>query len=559
MLDDLKSIKQFIDDPTFPIEAKQEIYNLIDLIRRGREDITVFAREILGMQLNPFQEHFLLFTTTPRQQLMDDGKYPIQDPGMLFGKNIAAPSNQIGKTVMIAIKHLYFNFYKIGMTLSPELFGKASYLTLNISPMTRQAKACYNYVEQILNENFVYEWQGVKQVNQLSPVIKGFLVGTNVQLGEMRFANNTTFFTVAVGHDQAASLAGGQFGYISYDECAQSYHLENELGAKILSRLIKYGAALDLISTAEVDSPSHQHYYQLVKKGLKGQDGWWAMTGKLDDNIFISEEQRTRIKADLLSTDKKKYQQVVMGAFVTGGKRFFDQAEIDNLFKMSGRKTLVKGHKYMLVADWGMSDTGDPSVFYVLDYTSYSSGGKIQLVAREKTQGGSPNMQFAILRTLYDEFIDYGDDGYQVIKPIFYMDANALGGVTIKKLLVQLNPKAFDIEKDEALFVLKRELSSGRAFEEDAFGGVTEKNPDFGNVEAFFIQELADQLGMYHVADDKLKQDEVMTLMMGVSTIAKKFPRRGTQTFAKLNPLVNSNVKIKVLNGQATSVKNMFN
>ena len=555
---DLTAIKAFIDDQSLPPEAKEEVLRLLDVIQRGRKDVRVFAREILGMQLNPFQEGFLIQTTTPRTELMAAGKYPEQDPGMMFGKNIAAPSNQVGKTVMIAIKHLWFNFYKIGMELSGDLFHKASYQTLNISPMTRQAKACFNYVEWIMNENFVYEWEGVKQTNKLNPVIQGFLVGMNQQLGEMRFANNTTFFTVAVGHDQASSLAGGQFGYISYDECAQSYHLENELGAKVLSRLIKYGCALDLISTAEVDSQSHQYYYTLVRKGLKGEDGWWAMTGKLDDNIFIDEKQRTQIKADLLSTDKKKYQQVVEGKFVTGGKRFFDQAEIDVLWGLTSRKTLIRGHKYMLISDWGMADTGDPSIHYVLDFTSYPMGGKIELVAREKVQGGSPHMQFATMRTLYDEFTDTLEDGLTVVKPIYIMDAGALGGVVIKKLLVALAPKGFSIEKDEALFILKKEMSAGREYTETLTGDTIEANPEFGNVRAFFIQELADQLGMYHIDDGKIKQDEVMTLMMGVATIAKKFPRGGKQQKVIPNPLASHEATIRTIKGQPISIKNMF-
>lgn len=533
---DFSLIRKFLDDASLPIEAKTEFVELLELIDRARKDVCVFAREVLGMQLNPFQEHFLAFTTTPRTELMERGDYAAQTPGMLYGKNIAAPSNQVGKTVMIAIKHIWMNFYKIGQDLSPELFNSAPHQTLNISPQTRQAKACFNYVSQILNETFVYEWKGIKKTNKLSPLIKGFLVGSNQQIGEHRFLNNSTLYTVPVGHDQASSLAGGQFGYISYDECAQSYHLEDELGAKILSRLIKYGVGLDLISTCEVDSASNQYYYKLVKDGLAQVDGWWAMTGKLDDNIFISDSQREKIKADLLSTDRRRYRQVVFGEFVSGGKKFFEQSEIDNLWKLSSGKGLIPGHKYLLVADWGMSDTGDPSVFYVLDFTSYTMGGRIELVAREKTQGGSPHMQFALLRTLYDAYTEYADDGMAIRKPIFVMDANALGGVVIKKLLYQLSPKGFDTEKDEALFILKKEMASGRDYYEDESGTTVERNLDFGNIASFYIQPLADQLSQYHLEDKKLKQDEVMTLMMGVSYIVKKIPK-GKAKPMSFNPL----------------------
>lgn len=538
-----KAITAFIDDE-IPLEAKEAFVEMISLIDDARKDIRVFARKILGLELNSFQEEFLSRSTTPRAELMERGLYSGDVKGLLYGKNIAAPSNQVGKTVMIAIKHIYFNYFKKGLELPAEIFESAVYGTLNISPQSRQTKACFNYVSQILSGNFVYEWNGKKKLNKLHPCIQHFLVSTNNQTGEMRFANNATFYTAPVGHDQASSLAGGQFAYISYDECAQSHHLREELGAKILSRLIKYGVGLDLISTAEVDSPSHQEYFHLVKDGLKCVDGWWAMTGFLDQNVFISDDQREKIKADLFATDKKKYRQVVFGEFVSGGKRFFEQAEIDNMWKLPSRVTAKVGHKYLLVADWGMADTGDPSIFYVLDYTNYAMGGKIQLVSRERIQGGSPHIQFATLRAYYDEYSVSTEDGFGTTLPVFLMDANSLGGVVIKKLLQPLSPKAFDIEKNEALFLLKQCLSKGRDVETLEDGSEVDNNPDFGGIESFYIPELADQLSLYHVDDAKLKQDEVMTLMMGVSYIVKKIPR-GIQKKVELNPLAGYNRTVK--------------
>ena len=345
-----------------------------------------------------------------------------------------------------------------------------------------------------------------------------------------------------VGHDQASSLAGGQFAFISYDEAAQSLHLKNELGAKILSRLIKYGVGLDLISTPEVDSPSHQDYLRMVKLGLAGKEGWWAMTGNLDQNKFISTAQRTRIKADLLATDKSKYRQVVHGEFVTGGKRFFDVAEIDRMWRLAGKQPCLSGHKYLLVADWGMSDTGDPSVFFMFDYTDWQKSSKLYLVAHEKITGGSPAMQFALLRTLHEQYTWYDGNDKPTV-PVFVMDANALGGVVIKKMLVNLSPRGFDIDKDEALLILKREMSAGREFyESEVDGAIIEKNPDFGNVVSYFIDDLNTQLGSYHVDDAKLTQDYVMTLMMGVAWVAKKIPKAAKA--ASISPLAGYNASI---------------
>lgn len=528
------------------IEAKLAALSTFETIQRGREDIRVFAEEMLGIPLNSFQDKFLSHTTTPRSRWGELFGTVIEDiGGFLYGRNIAFPSNQVGKTVMIAIKHLWFNYYKIGMELEADMVDKVAYQTLNISPHSRQVKQCYTYVKEILNESFVInDPVNGKRTNKLHPLMKDFLSGENSTLGELRFRNRSVFYTVPTGADQAASLAGAQFAYISYDECSQSLHLQNELGAKIMSRLIRYGVGLDLISTPEVDSPSHQYYMHICKLGLAGKEGWWALNAVFDDNKFIPKEQRERAKADLLATDKKKYRQVVFGEFITGGKNFFDMREIENLWKLGGKIAAINGRKYLIVADWGMADEGDPSVFYVFDYTDWLLGGKIKLVNHEEIKGGSPMMQFALFRTLYDAYTTNTDDG-TLVKPMFVMDANSLGGVVIKKLLVDMHPKEFSIEKDEALLITKKAVSEGRDFyESEIDGSIIERNPAYGLVEAYYILELADQMSVYHIDDKKLTQDHVMTFMMGVSWIVKKIPRGQVGKKVELNPLAGYNAQV---------------
>jgi len=430
-----------------------------------------------------------------------------------------------GKTVGIAIKHIWFNKYKIGMDLDEKLINAAHFATLNISPHSRQTRACYQYIKDILSGQFIIDEDGIKRLNELSPLMRDFIIGDNANLGEIRFANKSIMYTVPTGADQASSLAGAQFGYISYDECSQSYHLKEELGAKILSRLIKYGVCLDLIATPEVDSPSHQYYLHIVRMGQMGKEGWWALTNMgMDDNKFIPKAQRDRAKASLLATDKKKYRQVVMGEFITSGKRFFDGSEIENLWRLQNKRDCQKNGKYLLCADWGMADTGDESVFIVFDYTNFSFDGKIDIVNHEHVRGGTPQMQFALLRTLYDQYTWYDDDGITPHQPYFVMDAESLGGVLIKKLLILLKPKAFDIPKDVALMELKSIMSKGRDYYESEIDeAIIENNPDYGKLRSYYIDELNEQMGIYHVDDKKIDTDFVMTVMMGVSTISKKF------------------------------------
>jgi hypothetical protein len=260
---------------------------------------------------------------------------------------------------------------------------------------------------------------------------------------------------------------------------------------------------------------------------MRKVQGWWALTGMgMDNNKFIPKEQRERAKASLLATDKKKYRQVVHGEFVTSGKRFFDTAEIENLWQLKGKKHCQIGGKYLLVADWGMSDTGDLSVFMVFDYTTYHLDGKFYIVNHESIQGGSPQMQFSLLRTLYEQYTWYDEDGVTAHPPTFLMDAAALGGVVIKKLLVTLKPRSFEIDKDEALVLTKGAMGRGRDYiESEVDGAIIERNPEYGIVRSYYIDELNEQAGMFHIDDRKLTTDFIITFVMGVAYIVKKMPK----------------------------------
>lgn len=548
----MKQLDAALTSADLGADAKAAFVKLIGEEIRGRTDIVFFAENKLGVPLNDFQKEWLTKTTTPRRLWEERFGIPMPEEDFEYGRNISAIGNQSGKTVATAVKHIWFNYYKIGMELPGDMIDTTFYATLNISPQLRQTRACYNYIVDILSGDFMIDEEGVKRLNALHPTMQGFLAGQNMNLGEIRFANNSVMYSVSTGHDQASSIAGLQYGYISYDEASQSLHLQEELGAKILSRLIKYGCCLDLIATPEVDSQSHQFYFNLVRKGQKKEDGWWALTGMgIDDNRFISRAQREKAKSAILKTDPIKYRQVVRGEFVSGGKRFFDVDEIAQLFQLGGPKPYIEGHKYLISADWGMSDTGDQSVFMVFDYTSWAVGNRIELVNHEATKGGTPQQQFAFLRVLYDMYTGTAENGAQIL-PTFVMDANGLGGVVIKKLLLALRPIGYNIEKDEGLFLTKNAMGHGRKYHSDGVdGAIIEENPDYGVVRSYYIEELSQQLGLYHVEDKKLDTDFVMAFMMGVSYIVQKVPK-GTASPSTISMLASRRANISNPVGRKT-------
>ena len=84
-------------------------------------------------------------------------------------------------------------------------------------------------------------------------------------------------------------------------------------------------------------------------------------------------------------------------------------------------------------------------------------------------------------------------------------------------------------------------MSKGRDFiESEVDGAIIEKNPDFGIIRSYYIEELNEQLGTYHIEDKKLETDYVMAFMMGISYILKKLPKQMQKTVS-INPLAGYN------------------
>ena len=483
-------------------------------------------------------------------------------------KNILVPSNRWGKTLVTSIKHLWFNFYKIGVTGDPDHIRATRCGTLNLSPHSNQCQAAYEYILDILFDKFTYsvmepnpdftpgsalpEKIRVSKVNKC--LIGDFYIGDNRQWRQINFKNGTSFRAIPTGEDQASSLAGMRFLYISYDECAQSLHLKAELPAKIMSRLIDFGGSMDLISTPEVDKPSHQYFYHLAKLGLKGEDGWFTLIGNLMDNTFLGEAERDAVANAIRMTDPAKYRQVVYGEFVTTGKKMFDSLLIERLWDEEGPRFPVLDRQYILWADWGFADTGDPTVFYVLDFTpvrvpdgkggTFEAKNRYRVVYREAIRGGSPFTVLARFRMLQREW-NARYTGH---------DSGNMGGVMVKKMLLEMGMHdLIDFsatgDKGDMLFCLLVVMSDGRRVEYGPEGEVLDRNPEFGRLRSYHIPELEEQLGNYQynpdkgVTDKRIEQDDVMALGMPIWYLERKHNKTQVK-MGDFNPLAGDLKKI---------------
>lgn len=548
-------------------EDQVEALSFSKAIAQGRKDPVFFGEFFLGLEFHAAQKIWLWTTTKTRIKdaydlavATDQNIPPLAE--LLehnFLKNILCPSNRFGKTFVTAVKHIWYCFYKIGAQGTPDQLKDMRFATLNLSPHSMQVDAAYRYVIDILNSKFIYKWEGKSIRNQCR--IGSFLVDHKQVKREITFQNGATIKGAPTGDDQASSLAGTQFFYISYDEAPQSNHLRAELPAKIQSRLIDSGGPLDIIGTPEVDKPSHAYYNRIARHGLVLEKGFFTLQGRLTDNVFIGDKEKETVLEAIKQTDPEKYRQVAFGEFVTTGSKLFDTAVIENLWNEAEMLTQgMQNRQYLMGIDWGFSDTGDPTVIKIFDITEMKGcknpkENKVyyEMVFSEVIKGGSPYEALARVRILQQEFNDA-----QIIH-----DSSGMGGVMIKKMLRELHVQhLYDFAiakkaKDEMLFLAVRAMTFSRKYHYGDKGKIIEEVPQYGKIRSFYDTILEEQLGNYRMDDKKLEQDHVIAFAMPIWYMEKKFAGHQTKVF-NLNVLAStpdqilktphSNIKTKSFN-----------
>lgn len=491
-------------------EQSKSIKKMRVAMEMGYRDPVFFNEYFLGIPMHEGQKDFL------RQS------DPVYNPKSLR-KNLLVPCNRWGKTVLLATKHIRFNFYKLLLPredMTVQSLAEVRYRTLDLSPHSNQARACFNYVYDMLQGRFIIGVGRFRRTNKCK--ITALFKSKNESNMTIQFTNNSYFHGASTGEDQAASLAGAQFGLITYDECVFSHHLREELPGRIMSRTVDLNAPIDLVSTFDRDAKSQQYFYGLVKKALVGKNEWYVKTGKYTDNSFLPEKVKEEAKRKIMAEDFNLYRQVFLGEAIPSSIKLFEPEVVERVFSDDLEPERPRyARDYLVSVDWGGSEQGDPTVMMVFDI----SNRPYKIVHHEKIKGGSPHANFALLRALQ---LDYNNS--KII-----MDTNSLGGVIIKKILNDMKVKTYDFdahggEKGEALTQLRLMLTSGRKAE-IIDGKIVDHNPDFGLLRSYYIPDLEDELGMYQIEDKKIEQDHVACLWQAAWYLMKKERQQPAKTY----------------------------
>ena len=491
------------------------LLNQLKAINKGRTNTTFFAEYWLGIKFNPFQER----AAVKLDEALNGGDYQQQD----LIEALMNAGNRTGKTVFLAVLHIKFAYYKIGILPGPG-YDDFGYVTMDLSPVARQAKACLKYIEDILEGRLSWTIDGKRYSNRDSLKLKNFFEGKNENLGELRYANHSITYAFSMGSDQGSSIQGKPAGLITYDECVQSHHLEDELDGHVYSRLGDYGKLMLLIATPDEEAKGQQFFYHMVQQAKNGEYPYLLIGGSYMENIFISTEKRESHAKMLKERDPVLAKQIIDGAFVSTGASIFPAPLVERLWNGKMDKSEPEGgHEYMISVDWGMADSGDEAVFLVWDITNLP----VTIVYSYAKRGGDPYELMAVLRNLQ---MDYNN-------AITIMDTQALGGTIMRKLLKDLKPIKFDKSVDndikgKAITYAKILLTKGRQ-KRVVDAEEVDDNKNFGWIRCYYLSKLANQLSTYVLPDEKIKQDWVMAFIMGCYQVWDKFgdKEHATKTF----------------------------
>lgn len=486
-------------------------------IDRGRRDPVFFAEHWLGINLNPFQKRVLGILA----DCLWGGKYKMED----LIEMVWRAGNRSGKTVLIAIIHIYFAYYKIGITFGAG-YDDFKYRTFDISPQSRQAKECLKYIEDILLGRLTWTVDGKRYSNQGSLKLKDFYTegNKNDNLGELRYNNRSVTYAFSTGSDQGAGFQGLPAGLVTYDECVLSHHLEDELDSNVYSRLGDYGKLMVLVSTPNEEGKSQQYFHHIITEAKAGENNYIPIEGSYLENIFISQEKRDSHYKTIMERDPVMGRQIIYGDFVATGGQMYEAAVIEQMWKGMGRAPEgffqpEQKHEYLISVDWGVADKGDLTVMLVWDITSLP----VKIVYAYHKRGGDPYELMAVLRNLK---ISYNNGA-------IIMDTSGLGGTIFKKLLKHLKPIAFEAggsgeEKGNALFYSQILLTKNRK-KRIVDGQLVEDNPDFGWIRAPYLSQLGNEMATYQLDDKKLKQDWVSAFYIGCWQIWKRYGDQGVR------------------------------
>jgi hypothetical protein len=510
-----------------PLKVTEEQAEVLGALGRGRGDIEVFARDVLGLALNPAQQRWAKLIGT------DESGWRWRVKAVL---HVAA--NQVGKTIFLAVIILWAGFYKIGIPTDDEKHWLAApYQWFHVAPTQNQA--------YLPLKDAILLVQGVHPAQRGKCLLpQGLISQTKIET----YYDGLAFWNGAVvqfrtTEDKAKALQGRRASGMSMDECAFEDHLKAVVNEMLLMRLISTGgpfigvstpngindwfemiqAVMDESSVPEIATEGHWALGGSCKLGERipvwqTEEGWCLLWSTIEDNIGfgITAEEAARMERDL---DPATKEQQLRGAFLEPLDAFF--VPVQNVQACFSRALPdaaepLPNHRYVVA--WDPSSAADPTVVVVLDVTKRPwVGVNFKYFARPL---GETKLLLEIyaLHALYNGYGMQTRRGEARPRAITVFDETSMGGAMLRQQLARLAPKrGINLAGPSTKRVLLTNLRAAL-------------NAKVLRLPSGWLQLMRELLN-YKLPDDKLRQDSVMALLCAVEVAARGFSGEMTSQF----------------------------
>lgn len=412
-----------------------------------RLDVIGFANDVLGVELHPGQVR-ILSGAFPKGVEPEDWQYKYFH---------ISTGNRFGKSVLMAILHLWFAFFK---HRCPAEYGTEDwflypYAVANICPLNDIAYVVREKVGLILQDKAKEQLMRPGGRGYCEPSFKALF--KQAKKGEVDKSGNPFLVSIPdseykgfitehnvhleyrTADDHAKALQGRVKYLVTFDEAGRHKDPVTLLASDIAPRTIDSRGVIVTATTPHLESESN--YEELWQTGNPENPDRARFSisfeGSMEENPHVTEQM---IEEALDGQPDYLRDQIVGGKFIQSAEAFFNAKSINEAaVNLPNKRRRIKGHLYIIGWDLAIAKDGDRSIGAVVDV----SETPCKLVEYMELPKGTQHPQ--IVLEMYKQLAFYHNDKAGT-KALMTYDATGMAGLMFKHELRVLYPKPIGID-----------------------------------------------------------------------------------------------------------------
>ena len=444
--------------------------------------------------------------------------------------NVLRPGNQWGKSLTLAIAHIFHAITKIQLwTRIPQAivpWGNAEYLTLNFGKEYEVAKEVYHLILKAVQGEIIIPGGGTN-----NSILRDWAIidARERPLPSIRWWNGSqTLFRSYI--DMGVAFKMKRLGFCSGDEVGDISELNTFVNGTLLPRIMFLKGSIWLVGTPQARQIAVNEYRELIETAKANPKYYYVQEGSCYENPYLPQDFVKQIEE---TVDPEMRRQLIYGEFANIGEKYFTYEEISHMFDNSlpydsqtGVCQPPMGGRYVVSVDFGASKFDQFAISVIrYDVEPY-------LLVMHKAWRGHlvpPPMQYEIVRDTVEEYQKEVNRKTGKVQLIY--DAGGSGGKTADSFLQDLHGfpypgpgRHYSATKASSLSALKDLLNLYRQAIEVG-GKIEDLEKNWGGIKCPVIRELMEEMSMYELDDAKLRQDRVATLWMAAYWLELRRPR----------------------------------